>query len=70
VFQRGRRSPLDREVAGDEVTGAVRRQDVRHERRRVRDNPVEDDRHAVDGAREHDADNRRVLQTTERGERS
>ena len=57
MFQRGRRSPLNREVAGDEVAGAVRRQGVRHERRRVRDDPVEEDRHAVDSAREHDADN-------------
>ena len=68
MFERHRRPWLSREVPGYQITHAICRKGIGHKRRRVRDDPVEDNRNPVDGAHENKAYDSRVLQTPKRSQ--
>src|SRR3712207_729973 len=61
---------LGREVPGDHVVHRAWGERPGYERRRVRDDAIEEDWDSVDGARKDQAYERGVLQTTERGQGS
>jgi hypothetical protein len=67
VLQRYVGSGLGREVSCYGVVDRIGSERPRNERRGVRDDAVEEDRDTVDGAREDQAGERRVLQAAKGG---